>query len=166
MKQFKAWGSYEYEEKASWILENLTKNYNEENDKFKTKLCSQSVCNGCYAMALGYSKRRIEELKSDIRSKGIISEIFDVQYRGRSSGVHGNTIRVPQTGLGMQCACNGERISKYMQDSGCTQPHRQYQRRNDKTMVPLVLLPMNTRREDVLHVVIADVQKITMSKAP
>ena len=33
-------------------------------------------------------------------------------------------------------------------------------------MVPLILLPMNTRREDVYHAVIADVQKITMSKAP
>ena len=33
-------------------------------------------------------------------------------------------------------------------------------------MVPLILLPMNIRREDVYHAVIADVQKITMSKAP
>ena len=101
VKRFKAWGSNEYEERASWILENLTENYNEVNDKFKTKLCGQSVCNGCYAVALGYSKRRIEELKSDIRSTGIILEVFDVQCRGRSSAVHGNTGRVPRTGLGM-----------------------------------------------------------------
>ena len=53
-----------------------------------------------------------------------------------------------------------------MQECGCTQPHRECQRRNDKTMVPLVLLPMNKRREDVYHAVIADVQKITMTKAP
>ena len=39
MKQFKAWESYEYEERASWILKNLTEYYNEEEDKFKTKLC-------------------------------------------------------------------------------------------------------------------------------
>ena len=57
-------------------------------------------------------------------------------------------------------------FQKYVQDSGCTQPHRQCQRQNDKKMVPLVLLPMNTRREDVFHAVIADVKKITMSKAP
>ena len=74
MKRFKAWGSEEYEERASWILENLTEYYNEGKDKFETKLCDQFVCNGCYAVALGYSKRRIEELKSDIRSTGIISE--------------------------------------------------------------------------------------------
>ena len=57
-------------------------------------------------------------------------------------------------------------FQKYVQESGCTQPHRQCQQRNDKTMVPLVLLPMNTRREDVFHAVIANVQKITMDKAP
>ena len=52
MKRFKTWGSDEYEEKASWILENLTEYYNEEIDKFETKLCGLSVCNGCYAVAL------------------------------------------------------------------------------------------------------------------
>ena len=39
MKRFKAWGSNEYEERASWILENLTEYYNEGNDKFETQLC-------------------------------------------------------------------------------------------------------------------------------
>ena len=78
--------------------------------------------------------------------------------------MHGNTGHVPQTGLDMQAMENV--FQKYVQESGCTQPHRQCQRRNDQKMVPLILLPMNTRREDVYHVVIADVQKITMSKAP
>ena len=164
MKRFKAWGSDEYEERVSWILENLTEYYNEENDKFETKLCGQVVCNGCYAVALGYSKRRIEELKSGIRSTGIISKVFDIQCRGRSSAVHGNTVRVPRTRLGMQAMESV--FEKYVQKSGCTQPHRQCQRQNNKTMVPLVLLPMNTRREDVFHIVIADVQKIMMTKAP
>ena len=163
-KRFKAWGSDEYEERATWILENLIEYYNEGNDKFETKLCGQYVCNGCYAVALGYSKRRIEEFKSNIRSTGIISEVFDVQCRERTSVVHGNTFRVPRTGLGMQAMeCV---FQKYVEECGCTQLHRECQRRNDKTMVPLVLLPMNTRREDVYHVVIADVQKITMTKAP
>ena len=164
MKRFKAWGSDEYEERASWILENLTENYNEENDKFKTKLCGQFVCNGCYVVALGYSKCRIEELKSNIRSTGIISEVFDVQCRERSSAVHRNTIRVPRTGLGMQAMESV--FQKYVQDFDCTQLHRQCQQRNDKTMVPLALLTMNTRREDVFHAIITDVQKIITSKAP
>ena len=164
MKRFKAWGSNQYEERASWILENLTKYYNEDTDKFETKLCRQSVCNGCYAVGLGYSKRRIEELKSDIRSTGIISEVFNVPCRGRSSAMHGNRVRVPRIGLGMQAMESV--FQKYVQEFGCTQPHRQCQRRSDKTMVPLVLLPMNTRHEDVFHAVLADVQKITMKGAP
>ena len=164
MKRFKAWGSDEYEERASWILENLIEYYNEENDNFETKLCGQSVCNGCYVVVLGYSKCHIEELKSVIRITGIISEVFDIQCRGRSSAIHRNTVCVLQTGLGMQAIESV--FQKYVQESGCIQPHRQCQRGNDKTMVPLVLLPMNTRREDVFHIVIADVQKITMTKVP
>ena len=94
-------GSDEYEERAFWILENLTEYYNEENDKFETKLFDLSVCNGYYAVALGYSKCHIEELKNDIRSTCNILEVFDFQCRGRSFAVHGNTILVPQTRLGM-----------------------------------------------------------------
>ena len=36
MKRFKAWGSHEYEERASWILENLINSYNKDVDKFET----------------------------------------------------------------------------------------------------------------------------------
>ena len=129
---------------------------------FETKLCGHSVCNGCYAMALGYSKRRIEELKSDIRSTGITSKVFNNKCRGRSSTVHGNTVRVPRTRLGMQTMKSI--FQKYVQESSCTHRHKQCQQTNDKTMIPLVLLPMNTRQEDVLHTVIADIQKIIMSK--
>ena len=57
MKRFRAWGSHEYEVRASWILENLTDCYNKEKDKFETRLYGVFICNGCYAVALGYSKR-------------------------------------------------------------------------------------------------------------
>ena len=76
MKRFRAWGSHEYEERASWILENLTNCYNKDSDKFETRISGVSICNGCYVVALDYSKCRIEELKSDIRSIGITSELF------------------------------------------------------------------------------------------
>ena len=101
MKRYRAWGSNKYEERASWILENLMEYYSEETDKFETKVCGQSVCNGCYAVALGYSKRRIEELKSDIRSRGIVSKVFDIQCSGRAGATHGNTVHVPRTTIGM-----------------------------------------------------------------
>ena len=138
--------------------------YSEETDKFETKVCGQSVCNGCYAVALGYSKRRIEELNSDIRSIGIVSKVFEVKCSGRSDATHGNIVHVPRTTIGMQAM--ESMFEKYVQESGCTQPHRQCRRRKDKTIVPLVLLPVNTKREDVFHAILADVQKITMGKAP
>ena len=163
MKRYKAWGSNTYEERASWILENLMEYYSEETDKFETKVCGQSVCNDCYAVALGYSKHCIEELKSDIRSTGIVSQVFDIQCSGRSVATHGNTVHVPRTTIGMQAMESV--FEKYVQKSGYTQPHRQCRRRKDKTIVPLVLLLVNTKREDVFHVVLADVQKITMGKA-
>ena len=123
MKRYKAWGSNKYEERASWILENLMEYYSEEIDKFETKVCGQSICNGCYAVALGYSKCRIEELKSDIRSTGIVSKVFDVQCSGRVAATHGNTVHVPRTTIGMQTMESV--FEKYVQESGCTQPHRQ-----------------------------------------
>ena len=75
-------------------------------DKFETQLCGVSICNGCYAMALGYSKRCIEELKSDIRSIGIRSEVFGLDCIGRLSAMHGNTIHIPRTIRG--CSSNGK----------------------------------------------------------
>ena len=120
MKRFRAWGSHEYEVRASWILENLTDSYNKEKDKFETRLCGVFICNGCYAVALGYSKRRIEELKSDIRSIGITSEVFGVECSGRSSAVHGNTVHVPRTSVGVQAMESV--FEKYVTKTGCTQP--------------------------------------------
>ena len=101
MKRYRAWDLHEYEERVSWILENLTDCYNKDSDKFETRLCDVSICNGCYAVVLGYSKRRIEELKSDIRSIGITSELFGVECSGRSSVVHGNKVHVPRTSVGV-----------------------------------------------------------------
>ena len=97
MKRYKAWGSNKYEERASWILENLMEYYSEESGMFETKVCTQSVCNGCYVVALGYSKRRIEELKSGIRSTCIVSKVFDIECSGRSSATHGNIVHIPRT---------------------------------------------------------------------
>ena len=164
MKRFKVWGSHAYDERAYWILENLTHCYNKGSDKFETRLCGVSICNGCYAVVLGYSKRCIEELKSDIRSISITLEVFDVECSERSSIVHGNTVHVPRTSVGVEAMESV--FEKYVTETRCTQPYKQCQRRSDNQMVPLILLPMNTRREDVFHTVVADVQRITKSKAP
>ena len=147
MKRFQAWRSHEYDERASWILENFTEYYNKEVDKFETRLCGVSICNGCYAMAINYSKCCIEELKCDIRSSGITLEVFGMACIGRSSTVHQNKIHVPQTSLGVHA--RESIFEKCVKETWCTQPHRQCQRRSDNKMVPLILLPMNIRRDDV-----------------
>ena len=122
MKRFRAWRSHEYEERASWILENLTKCYNKEVDKFETRFCGIFICNGCYTMAISYLNHHIEELKFDIRSSGITSEVFGMECIGRSSVVHGNTIHVPRTSLGVQAI---ESIfEKHVKETGCIQPHK------------------------------------------
>ena len=129
MKRFRAWRSHEYEERASWILENLTDCYNKNSDKFETRFPGVSICDGCYAMALGYSKRRIEELKSDIRSSGITSEVFGVECSGRSSAMHGNTMHVLWTSIGVQAMESV--FEKYVMETGCTQFHKQCRRRSN-----------------------------------
>ena len=48
-------------------------------------------------------------------------------------------------------------FEKYVQESGCTLPHRSCQQKNDHKMVPLVLLLMNTRQKDEFHAILVDV---------
>ena len=47
---------------------------------------------------------------------------------------------------------------------GCTQPHRQYQRRSDNEMVPLVLLSINTTWYDIFRAMSTYVEKLTVEK--
>jgi hypothetical protein len=52
-----------------------------------------------------------------------------------------------------------ESFSDFIRDVGCTQPHRQVQKKVDNSVVPLVLLPMNTTKVDVFHLVNEEVWK-------
>ena len=133
MKRFKAWGSNKYKERASWILKNLTDVYNVKKYNFETKFCGQCICNGCYAIALGYSKRRIEELKSDIRSRGIVSEVHDVQCNDKISEVYGKTSHISRTSLGVQAMKTI--FEGFVKEARCIQFYRQCRRRSDNDMV-------------------------------
>ena len=62
-----------YSERAFWIVQHLTNAYvvidnKNMKDRFDFKLDGQSICNGCYALALGYLKWHLEELKWSIRT--------------------------------------------------------------------------------------------------
>ena len=139
---FDAWSSNVYNERASWIIEHITNAYvvsdnNNGKDWFDFKLDGQPICNGCYALALGYSKRRLEELKWSIRTT-----------TERYAAIHGNSAKQPHASV--QAEATRVAFERYTKECGCLQPDRRSYWKKDKRMVPLVLLPMNTRRQDVM----------------
>ena len=122
--------------------------------KFVTRVGGRRVYNGCFAVATGYLQRRLNALKADIRE------------RGRFSTIHGNTHKTKEhTNISAARAV----LQNYFKEAGCTQPQRQVVRRKDRTTLPLVLLPMNTTRQDVydmVSIVIANLgQNISISKS-
>ena len=131
-----------YNEKASWIIEHITNAYvvidnKIGKDRFDFKLDGQPICNGCYALALGYSKRHLEELKWSIRTS---TEWY--------AAIHGNSVKQPRASV--QAKATRVAFERYTKECGCPQPDRRSYRKKDKRMVPLVLLPMNIRRQDVM----------------
>ena len=131
-----------YNERASWITEHITNAYvviDNQNgkDMFDFKLDGQPICNACYALVVGYLKRRLEELKWSIRSS---TEWY--------ATTHENSAKQPRALV--QAEAIRVAFERYTKECGCLQPNRQSYRKKDKRMVPLVLLPMNTRRQDVM----------------
>ena len=150
--RFDAWSSNMYNERASWIIEHIANAYvvidnKNGNDKFDFKLDGQPICNGCYALALGYSKRRLEELKWSIRSS-----------TERYATIHGNSAKQPRASV--QAEATRVAFERYTKECGYLQPNRRSYWKKDKRMVPLVLLPMNTRRQDVMIAVNEEVARL------
>jgi hypothetical protein len=114
-------------------------------DKFNTKLDGVEVCNACYATSLRYSQRRFKQLKVEY----LVYE--------RVATVHGNTckLRVPT-----KMSVARESLQEFIGEAGCTQPHRQIRRKVDNSVVPLILLPMNTTKVDVFHFVNEEEKKM------
>jgi hypothetical protein len=59
---------------------------------------------------------------------------------------HGNALKPHETNY---IATTRAILYKYIGGCGCTQPHRQYYHKRDGIFVPLVLLPMNTKKKDI-----------------
>jgi hypothetical protein len=53
-----------------------------------------------------------------------------------------------------------ESFQEFVGEAGCTQPYQQIQRKVDNSVVPLILLPMNTTKVDVFHFVNEEVKKM------
>ena len=105
-------------------------------------------------MATGYSQQRLKALKVDIREKG------------RFFATHGNT---HQTREHTHISAARAVLENYFKEAGCIQPHRQVVQRKDRTTLPIVLLPMNTTRQDVYDMVSVEIanlgQNIPISKS-
>jgi hypothetical protein len=114
-------------------------------EKYNTKLDGVEVCNACYAMALGYSQRHFKQLKVAHRV-----------YR-RVAAVHGNTCNLRER---VKMSAARENFTAFVGDAGCTQPHRQVRKKVDNSVVPLILLPMNTTKVDVFHFVNEEVKAL------
>ena len=114
--RFDAWSSNVYNERASWIIEYIVNAYvvidnKNGKDRFDFKLDGQPICNGCYALALGYSKQRLEELKWSIRSS-----------TERYSAIHGNSAKQPRASV--QAEATRVAFERYIKECGCAQPDR------------------------------------------
>ena len=96
-----------------------------------------SVCNRCYADATGHLQRQFTNLKQSIRT------------HNKSSSAHGNNLRRKEHSNITACRAI---LDNFFHECGCSQPHRYAKRLSDKRYVPLILPPMHTQREDVLHI--------------
>ena len=119
-------------------------------DKYKTKLDGVEVCNSCYAMALGYSQRRLKQLK-------VAHRVY-----GRVTAVHGNTCNLKEQ---EKMSAARESFTSFVGDVGCTQSHHQVRKKLNNSVVLLILLSMNTKKVDVFHFVNEEVKTLVGGKS-
>jgi hypothetical protein len=147
-QRYMAWGQ-QYEVRAMWIMQMLNAFYQRtegmRKDKYNNKLDGVEVCNACYAMALGYSQRHFKQLK-------VAHRVY-----GRMVAVYGNTCNLRERA---KMSVARESFTAFVGDAGYTQPHRQVRKKVDNSVVPLILLPMNTTKVDVFHFVNEEVKTL------
>jgi hypothetical protein len=114
-------------------------------DKYNTKLDGMEVCNACYSMALGYYQRCPKQLK-------VAHRVY-----GRVAAVHGNTCNLRERA---KMSAVRESFTTFVEDAGCTQSHRQVQKKVGNSVIPLILLLMNTTKVDVFHFVNEEVKTL------
>jgi hypothetical protein len=148
VQQYMAWAQ-KYEVWATWIMQMLNAFYQRiegmRRDKYNTKLDGVKVCNACYAMALEYSQRHFKQLK-------VAHRVY-----GRVAAIHGNMCNLRERA---KMSAARESFTAFVGDAGCTQPHRQVRKKVDNSVVPLILLPMNTTKVDVFHFINEEVKTL------
>ena len=76
---------------------------------------------------------------------------------GRVAAVHGNTCNLRERA---KMSVARDSFTAFVGDVGCTQLHCQVQKKLDNSIVPLILLPMNTTKVDVFHFVNEEVKTL------
>ena len=109
-----------------------------ERTTFDTKLVGYKVCNNCYADAIGYLQQQFKYLK------------WSILTPYRSSGLHGNSDCNRKLTYVAACRFVMEAI---FHECECPQPHKHAKRLSSKEWKEVRLLPMNTKREDILAMV-------------
>ena len=96
-------------------------------------------------MVLGYSLRRLKQLKT-----------AHALY-GRVATIHGNTCKGKESA---KLLAVWKSLDVFVKEAGCQQPHRSIRRKLDNAILPLILLPMNTTKLDVFRYVNEEVKKL------
>jgi hypothetical protein len=131
-----------YGERSTWLINTLrgfmtritTMTSSREHLKCITRIKGKRVCNACFAMAIGYSRR------------GLVRLIAEIRDNNRHTSIHGNR----------QCRREKNKVTmaralfeQYIKDFGELQPHRQCRRKMDGMMFQMVCLPMNVRKGEI-----------------
>ena len=123
--RYKAWDSKSYSEWGAWIrgiLEAAKVCYiveGRERVKFQLKIGDLAMCNKCYGVDVGYSKRHFKRLKGVVHA-GCVVAIYGNSQR-ISEGTHTSAARVV--------------LEQYIASAGCPQPHRDIKRLCDEHFV-------------------------------
>lgn len=148
--RYQAWEDISYAKRAMWLVTTLRAFKVARHDleigfKFETKISGMKVCNSCFAAAIGYSRRRMNKIMSNIREKDVHNPI------------HGNTGNQREaTHISMARA----KFESFIQCFGETQPHRQVRRKADGEIVPVICLPMGVLQHEVLTVINTSLSKM------
>ena len=77
-------------------------------------------------------------------------------YR-RVATVHGNTCNLKEQA---KMSVGRESFTAFIGDTGYTQPHHQVRKKVDNSIVPLILMPMNTTKVDVFYFINEEVKTL------
>ena len=143
-----AWAQ-KYGAKAAWIQQMLNAFFNciarMSRDKYKTKLNERIFCNTYYIAALDYLQKRFKWLKT----LHVVYVWMEAIHR-----------YMCQTTKSAKISATKESLEVFVSKASCQQVHQSMCKKLDNVVLSLVLLPMNTTKNDVFCYVNEEVKKL------